>query len=117
AVADSPEVSALLPGAWQDNVVLAPAEALGLVRIGPSGFQFAHPLVRSAVYHRPPFSRRAAAHRRGAEASRDQPDRHAWHLAAATVGPDDQLARLLEATAADAPRRGGTGAGGGPRGA
>jgi DNA-binding CsgD family transcriptional regulator/tetratricopeptide (TPR) repeat protein len=103
-------VSALLPGAGQDNAVLAPAEALGLVRIGPSGFQFAHPLVRSAVYHGATFSRRAAAHRRVAEASRDQPDRHAWHLAAATVGPDDQLARLLEATAADAQRRDGTAA-------
>ena len=110
AVADSPEVSPLLPGAGQDNAVLAPAEALGLVRIGPSGFQFAHPLVRSAVYHGATFSRRAAAHRRVAEASRDQPDRHAWHLAAATVGPDDQLARLLEATAADAQRRDGTAA-------
>jgi DNA-binding CsgD family transcriptional regulator/tetratricopeptide (TPR) repeat protein len=110
AVAGSPEVSALLPGAGQDNAVLAPAEALGLVRIGPSGFQFAHPLVRSAVYHGATFSRRAAAHRRVAEASRDQPDRHAWHLAAATVGPDDQLARLLEATAADAQRRDGTAA-------
>ena len=110
AVADSPEVSALLPGAGQDNAVLAPAAALGLVRNGPSGFQFAHPLVRSAVYHGATFSRRAAAHRRVAEASRDQPDRRAWHLAAATVGPDDQLARLLEATAADAQRRDGTAA-------
>ncbi|HEX3961855.1 MAG TPA: AAA family ATPase [Trebonia sp.] len=110
AVADCPDVSALLPGARQDNGVLAPAAELGLVRIGPSGFQFAHPLVRSAVYHGATFSRRAAAHRRVAEASRDQPDRRAWHLAAATVGPDDQLAQLLEATAADAQRRDGTAA-------
>ncbi len=107
AVADNPDTS--LP-AEPEGDVFAPAVEAGLVRIGPSGLQFTHPLVRSAVYHDATFARRAAAHRRLAEALRDQPDRHAWQLAAATVGTDDQLAQLLEATAADAQRRDGTAA-------
>lgn len=109
AVSDTPDVH-ILAGAGRDDGALAPAAELGLVTAAPSGFQFAHPLVRAAVYHGATFSRRAAAHRQAAEASRDQPDRYAWHLAAATVGPDDQLARLLEATATDAQRRDGTAA-------
>jgi predicted ATPase len=87
--------------------VLAPAERLGLVKVNRTGLQFSHPLVRSAIYHTAPFAERAAAHRRLAEALVDQPDRQAWHLAAASLPPDEQVASLLEATAAQAQRRGG----------
>ena len=89
---------------------LAPAEAAGLIRVDTSGPHFNHPLVRSAIYHAVPFAERAAAHRRIAETLRDQPDRYAWHLAAASLGPDEQVASLLEDTAAQAQRRGGTAA-------
>ena len=65
------------------------------------------PLVRSAIYHSTPFAQRAAAHRQLAETLHDEPDRRAWHLAAASLGPDEQVASLLEATATQAQRRGG----------
>jgi DNA-binding CsgD family transcriptional regulator len=90
--------------------VLAPAERLGLVKVNRSGLQFSHPLVRSAMYHTAPFAERAAAHRRLAAALADQPDRRAWHLAAAALEPDERLASLLEATAAQAQRRDGAAA-------
>ena len=53
---------------------------------------------------------RAAAHRQLAAALGDQPDRQAWHLAAAVLHPDERVASLLEATADQAQRRGGTAA-------
>src|SRR5690349_19157169 len=75
-----------------------------------TGLHFSHPLVRSAIYHSAPFAQRAAAHRELASALHDQADRRAWHLAAAALHPDEHVASLLEATAAQAQRRGGTAA-------
>jgi DNA-binding CsgD family transcriptional regulator len=108
AVADSPDLAAAVPGLSPD--ALAPAEAAGLIRVGSSGPQFSHPLVRSAVYHAVPFAARAAAHLRIASALRDEPDRRAWHLAAAALEPDEQVASLLADTAVQAQRRGGAAA-------
>ena len=108
AVADGPDLSAAAAaGSGPGAQTLAPAEQLGLVKVDRTGLRFSHPLVRSAIYHSAPFARRAAAHRELAEALHDQPDRRAWHLAAAALHPDEQVASLLEATAAQAraPRR------------
>jgi DNA-binding CsgD family transcriptional regulator len=111
AVADGPDLTgAASHGAGPGAQTLAPAEQLGLVTVDKAGLQFSHPLVRSAIYHTAPFVRRAAAHRRLAEGLHDQPDRRAWHLAAAALHPDEQVATLLEATAAQAQRRGGAAA-------
>lgn len=74
----------------------------------PSRPSFAHPMIRSAVYHRMPPGRRAALH--GAVAARS-PDR--WtrlrHLAAAAVDPDEGLAvalvELADAERSDSPAR------------
>jgi DNA-binding CsgD family transcriptional regulator len=111
AVADGPDLSAAASrGAGPDALALVPAEQLGLVKIDRTGLRFSHPLVRSAIYHSAPFAQRAAAHRQLAEALHDQPDRRAWHLAAAALHPDEQVASLLEATAAQAQRRGGAAA-------
>jgi DNA-binding CsgD family transcriptional regulator len=108
AVADSPDLNAAAShGAGPDARALAPAEQLGLVKVDRTGLHFSHPLVRSAIYHSAPFARRAAAHRELAGALHDQPDRRAWHLAAAALQPDEQVASLLEATAAQAQHRGG----------
>ena len=111
AVADGPDLRvAASHGAGADARALAPAEQLGLVTVDRTGLQFSHPLVRSAIYHSAPFAQRAAAHRQLAEALHDQPDRRAWHLAAAALRPDEQVASLLEATAAQARHRGGAAA-------
>jgi len=108
AVADGPDLRvAASHGAGLDAAALTPAEQLGLVKVNRTGLQFSHPLVRSAIYHSAPFARRAAAHRELAQALHDQPDRQAWHLAAAALQPDEHVASLLEATAAQAQRRGG----------
>ena len=111
AVADGPDLNAAAShGAGPDARALAPAEQLGLVKVDRAGLHFSHPLVRSAIYHSAPFAQRAAAHRELASALHDQPDRRAWHLAAAALQPDEQVAALLEATAAQAQRRGGAAA-------
>jgi len=109
AVADSPDLTAAaVPGLTAD--ALAPAENAGLIRVDRSGPQFTHPLVRAAVYHAAAFAERAAAHRTVADTLRGQPDRYAWHRAAAALEPDERVASLLEETAADAQRRGGAAA-------
>jgi DNA-binding CsgD family transcriptional regulator len=111
AVADGPDLRvAASRGGGPDARALAPAEELGLVTVDRTGLLFSHPLVRSAIYHSAPFAQRAAAHRQLAEALHDQPDRRAWHLAAAALQPDEEVASLLEATAAKAQHRGGAGA-------
>ena len=111
AVADGPDLRAAAShGAGPDALALAPAEQLGLVKVDRTGLQFSHPLVRSAIYHSAPFALRAAAHRQLAEALHDQPDRQAWHLAAAALQPDEHVASLLEATAGQAQDRGGAAA-------
>ncbi len=111
AVADGPDLRvAASHGAGPDAQALTPAERLGLVKVDRTGLQFSHPLVRSAIYHSAPFAQRAAAHRQLADALHDQPDRRAWHLAAAALQPDEHVASLLEATAAQAQHRGGAAA-------
>ena len=111
AVADGPDLRAAAgSGAGPDARALGPAEQLGLVTVNRTGLHFAHPLVRSAINYSTPFAQRAAAHRQLAETLRDQPDRRAWHLAAAALQPDEQVASLLEATAAQSQHRGGAAA-------
>jgi DNA-binding CsgD family transcriptional regulator len=91
---------------------LAPAERAGLVRADDSTRQlvFRHPLMRSAVVGMSTAQDRRAAHRRLADALVDQPDRRSWHLAAATLAPDEEVAALLHDQARRILRRGDPGA-------
>jgi DNA-binding CsgD family transcriptional regulator len=114
AVAEAPDLGAAAAAAGGnlelDPKALVPAEEKGLIKVDEAGVRFSHPLVRSAVYHAASFGDRAAAHRRLAATLNDQPDRRAWHLAAAALRPDAQVATLLEETAVEAQRRGGAAA-------
>jgi DNA-binding CsgD family transcriptional regulator len=67
---------------------------------------FLHPLAQDAVVGMSTAVERRRAHRILARALADQPDRQAWHLAEATVVPDEQVAVLLERTAQASLRRG-----------
>ena len=78
-------------------VDLVPAEgaASGDARSGE--VVFGHPLARAAVYADAPASERRDAHAALAAALPEgEVDRRAWHLAAASVGPNEAAAAALE---------------------
>ncbi|MET9435729.1 AAA family ATPase [Streptomyces sp. NPDC006551] len=91
----------------EDPQVWRPAEQAGLVRVESGHVRLRHPLVRSAIYQAASFDERREAHLALAAALAHEPDRRAWHLAAAALGPDEEVAHALAETAERSRRRGG----------
>jgi len=88
--------------------VVGPAMDAGLIAMGDR-FEFAHPLVRAAVYRSATTADRHRVHDALADATdpKADPDRRAWHRALATIGPDEAVAAELEQSADRALARGG----------
>jgi DNA-binding CsgD family transcriptional regulator len=86
---------------------LEEAERAGLLSVTRGHVTLYHPLVRSAVYTAATSAGRRAAHQALADALVDDPDRRAWHLAAATDRADEEVVAALDAVAARASGRGG----------
>jgi DNA-binding CsgD family transcriptional regulator len=84
------------------------AEEAGLIEFG-GRVRFRHPLARSAAYRLASTQDRQDVHRALADVTDPEldPDRRAWHLARATMVPDEAVAGELERSAARAQARGG----------
>ncbi|PSM37389.1 transcriptional regulator [Streptomyces dioscori] len=109
AAAETAELPLILSAAAPDTTPADwhPAERAGLIRIDDGHLRFRHPLIRSAVYQSATYAQRHAAHQSLAEVFTGDPDRRAWHRAAAVEGVDEGVAEELEAGAGRAQRRGG----------
>ena len=85
-----------------------PAVEAGLAEFGVR-VRFRHPLVRSAAYRSAPTDDLREIHAALAEVTdpASDPDRRAWHRAAATAAPDEGVATELERSAGRAQARGG----------
>jgi DNA-binding CsgD family transcriptional regulator len=88
--------------------VLGPAEGANLVYVDSRTrrLEFRHPLTRSAVVAMATEAERRRAHAVLASRLVDDPDRRAWQLAAAALGPDEAVAAQLEEVAHRAATRG-----------
>ncbi len=86
---------------------LGAAQAAGLLELGPT-IAFRHPLIRSAVYQGASPADRCTTHEALAAASDgdSDPDRRAWHRAAAAQSPDAEVAAELDRAADRAGSRG-----------
>ena len=95
------DLRVLQPAGGPDFGDLAAAEHARLAYVDERTHRpgFCHPLVRSTVVELSTEEERRGANRVLAELWADQPDRRAWHLAEATLEPDEHAAMLLEEAA------------------
>lgn len=108
-------------GTCDTSVVLAAARRLGctiedleaaqqaqLLMFSNGCLRFSHPLIRAAAYGTASVLRKQEAHRALVDVldDRTDPDRRAWHRAAASLGPDEDVAKALDRSAKRARERG-----------
>jgi DNA-binding CsgD family transcriptional regulator len=103
-----PRVLAADRGSPSGTEVLGTAKRAGLLYLDEARHRlaFGHPLVRSSVIEQASDDERRAAHRELAALFGDDPDRHAWYLAAAAREPDERIASQLEHAAKRSLRKG-----------
>ncbi|GAA2207660.1 LuxR family transcriptional regulator [Nonomuraea monospora] len=109
-------VTALDGDRLEHRAELSPYELLEVERAGlvtrdstPSGLRFRHPLVRSAIIKTASPEETRQAHAVLAEQHAADPELRMWHLAAATVEPEEGVAAEIEKAARAVSRRGGSG--------
>ena len=111
AVDDSGQLTTVSQAASELGVAelaLDAVERSGLLRVSDSQVEFHHPLVRSAVYGAATSLERRRVHGVFAEILLgEDPDRRAWHLAAAVDKPDASVVEELDRVAERALQRGG----------
>jgi len=83
----------------------AETASAGVLQFPGNSVRFRYPLLRSAVYHGASAADRRRAHRALAETG--DSELRSWHLAAAAIVPDEELAAELQRTAERAAARGG----------
>jgi DNA-binding CsgD family transcriptional regulator len=113
AAARSPELSALPDlltalGLSLDDLIAA--EEQGLVVRDRGRIELRHPMLRHVLIDVTPLAVRVPTYRALAAASNRE--RSAWYLSMATLGPDEEIASLLEAIATELRSRGGHGTAG-----
>ncbi|SNY88757.1 regulatory protein, luxR family [Nocardia amikacinitolerans] len=105
SLAETLTATGILLGSPVGPDTLTPAVAARLIDVDSSTVTFRHPLIRSALAARATADERRNAHLALAATLSALPDRQAWHRAAGTVGPDEQVAAELEAVAERARHR------------
>ncbi|MEY2402274.1 MAG: hypothetical protein QOJ08_2385 [Ilumatobacteraceae bacterium] len=84
---------------------LSAGEAAGITRLTPESVELTHPLMRTAIRNAIGSDSMREANAALAQVVGDA-DKRAWHLAAATIGPDEAVAQELEHVAVVADQRG-----------
>jgi len=92
-------------GSGRASAGLEGAGGSGVLEVAGDAVRFTHPLLAAAAYGRADLERRRKVHERLAEVV-IEPEERARHLARTAVGPDESIARALEAGANVAARRG-----------
>ncbi|MGP4099912.1 AAA family ATPase [Nonomuraea sp. KM90] len=110
SVAETLAATGLILGSAAEPEILAPAAEVRLIDLAIGTVTFRHPLMRSAIAAASTLAERRQAHLALAETLHEQPDRRAWHRAAATAGADEGVAAELDRAADRARHRGGVAA-------
>ncbi|SOE60418.1 transcriptional regulator [Streptomyces sp. OV198] len=90
------ELSSRISGSAVSVDVVQEAVDADLVTLVGYTAEFRHPLMRTAIYTHATLADRLATHRALASVMGDTPERQLAHEAAATIGPDEELAARLE---------------------